>query len=503
MVARVCALGLVAGLAVSLTGCNAGYTAVGPAGEVDASRRDLVVAVGAEPVNLDFTTTAGAAIPQLLLGNVYETLVTVDQGGAVVPLLAESWTLSEDRTVYEFTLRQGVLFSDGRHMTADDVVASINAVQSEWLNAIKSQMDVVASAEAVGTEVVKVTLAQPSNQWLFSMATAVGAIFPADVNFDRATQTVGTGPFSVVEVSPGNHITLAGRADYWGGIPAMDQITVRYLTDTTASVNGLRSGDIDMIWGMESGDQAAALEGVAGIHVSAGTSTGEVLLSFNNRQAPFDDLRVRQAFAFAIDREAVMESATAGYGHLVAAMVTQQDPYYEDLTSEFAYDPAKAKALLAEAGVTNLHVRFDVPSRPYATTAAQVVQSQLAAVGVTATIHVLEFPAVWLDQVFTRHDFQMSVIMHSEARDLLTVLQPDYYLGFHDPAIMKAAAVADAGTHDEWVSGMRAVVRKIVEETPGVVLYQAPTLIAANENLTGIAVNAVTESMDLTGLRWQ
>jgi peptide/nickel transport system substrate-binding protein len=159
---------------------------------------------------------------------------------------------------------------------------------------------------------------------------------------------------------------------------------------------------------------------------------------------------------------------------------------------------------LSEAGISGLTISLDVPNLPYATAAAEVLVSQLAQVGITATINVLEFPAVWLDQVFTRHDFDTSIIMHSEARDLLTVFgSPDYYVGYDNPAVLERAAQADSASEAQWITGMREVVRMISNDTPAVVLYLAPTLIVANSQLAGIRPNAVTESMDLTELHWQ
>ncbi|QAY64876.1 ABC transporter substrate-binding protein [Xylanimonas allomyrinae] len=489
-------------MVAALAACTAGSTAQDPSASPGAARTDVTIAVGAEPVNLDFTTTSGAAIPQLLMNNVYETLVKIDQDGSLVPLLATSWDVSDDRTQYTFHLRQGVTFSDGRPFTADDVVASFDRVRTDWLNAIKGKMDVVASTEKVDDATVRVTLSQPSNAWLFNLGTSVGAIFPATLDFDLKTAAVGTGPYEVTQVRQGDRIVLAGRDDYWGGPARLTTVTVRYLTDTTAAVNALRAGDVDMLFNSATGDQVRQLAGNAAFQVVEGTSTGDVLLSFNNRTAPFDDVRVRQAFAYAIDRQAVMDTASAGYGTLVGAMVTPQDPFYEDLTGVHPYDPDKARALLAEAGQQNLRVTFDVPNLAYATTAAELIVSQLAEVGVTATISTLEFPAVWLDKVFTRHDFQMSVIQHSEANDMLTVFHRDYYLGYDDSVIAPIAARADAGTPEEFVTGMKQVARQIVDDAGGVVLYLAPTLIVADKGLTGIAANAVTESMDLTTLAW-
>jgi peptide/nickel transport system substrate-binding protein len=492
----------VAGVAaLALAACSAGSTATGDGAGV--ARTEATVAVGAEPVNLDFTTTAGAAIPQLLLNNVYETLVKVDQQGEPQPLLAESWTVSADRTVYDFTLRDGVTFSDGTPLQADDVVASIDRVKTAWTTSLKAKMDVVAKAEALDPTHVRVTLAHPSNAWLFDMGTSVGAIFPAKVDVDLKTAAVGSGPYEVTQVVQGDHITLTGRDDYWGGAPALRTVTVRYITDPVAAQNALRAGDVDMLFNLAQPDSVDQLAADTGLQVIEGTSTGEVLLSYNNRVAPFDDVRVRRALAYAIDREAILDATAGGHGTLLGAMVPPTDPYYEDLTDAYPYDPARARELLAEAGADDLHVTFDVPNRGYATSAAEVIVSQLADVGVTAKIVTDEFPAVWLDKVFTRHDYQMTLILHSEARDLLAVYgDPGYYVGYDSAKIADAAARADAGTPEQYVTGMRQVVRTIVADAPGQVLYLMPNLVVAAAGLEGIPANAVTESMDLTDLHW-
>ena len=235
-----------AGAVVVLT--TAALVAACSAGSGEATggaRTDVVVGLTGEPTNLDFTTTSGSAIPQLLMNNVYEGLVTVDQEGEVQPRLAESWEVNGDRTGYTFTLHDGVTFSDGSPFTADDVVASINRVQDDWTLSLRSKMDVVEQAEAVSDTEVAVTLKHPSNAWLFDMGTSVGAMFPDDLSADLATETVGTGPYTVEEVAPGDHITLAARDDYWGDAPAVPDVTVRYFADANAQANAVRSGDVD------------------------------------------------------------------------------------------------------------------------------------------------------------------------------------------------------------------------------------------------------------------
>ncbi|MFI2490030.1 ABC transporter substrate-binding protein [Promicromonospora kroppenstedtii] len=485
--------------AALLTACSAGSSS----GGASAGRTDVVVGLTGEPTNLDFTTTSGSAIPQLLMNNVYEGLVTIDQEGEVQPQLAEKWEINGDRTVYTFTLHDGVTFSDGSPFTADDVVASIDRVQDDWTLSLKSKMDVVESAEAVSDTEVAVTLTHPSNAWLFDMGTSVGAMFPDDLSVDLATEAVGTGPYTVEEVATGEHITLAAREDYWGETPAITDVTVRYFADANAQANAVRAGDIDMAYNMQAPDLLAGLEQDQDLQVIDGTSTGEVLLALNNARPPFDDLNVRRAIMYAIDREAVLDTAWAGHGELIGSMVPPTDPYYQDLTGAYPYDPDRARELLAEAGAEDLSITFDVPTRPYAEAVAQVVVSQLAEVGVDAKIVPAEFPAVWLDKVFTEHDYEMSVILHTEARDMLTVFgDPDYYIGYDNPELGQVAEKADEGSPDQYVAGMQEVSRMIVDDAASDPLFLFPNTVVADAALSGIAANATTESMDLTGLRW-
>jgi peptide/nickel transport system substrate-binding protein len=492
------------GAAVVLTTATLGAcTAGSSSGGASAGRTDVVVGLTGEPTNLDFTTTSGSAIPQLLMNNVYEGLVTIDQEGEVQPQLAESWEINGDRTVYTFTLHDGVTFSDGSAFTADDVVASIDRVQDDWTLSLKSKMDVVESVEAVDDTQVAVTLTHPSNSWLFDMGTSVGAMFPDDLSADLATEAVGTGPYTVEEVATGEHVTLAARDDYWGEAPAITDVTVRYFADANAQANAVRAGDVDMAYNMQAPDLLAGLEQDQDLQVIDGTSTGEVLLALNNARPPFDDLNVRRAIMYAIDRKAVLDTAWAGHGQLIGSMVPPTDPYYQDLTGAYPYDPDRARELLAEAGAEDLSITFDVPTRPYAEAVAQVVVSQLADVGIDAKIVPAEFPAVWLDKVFTEHDYEMSVILHTEARDMLTIFgDPDYYVGYDNPRLDEVAEQADQGSPDQYVAGMQEVSRMIVDDAASDPLFLFPNTVVADAALSGIAANATTESMDLTGLRW-
>ena len=488
---------------LALTACSAGSG--GTSSEGSAENTSVTVALTGEPVNLDFTTTAGAAIPQALMSNVYEGLVEIDQAGKIQPLLAESWELSNGNKTYTFKLREGATFSNGEAFTAEDVKFSIERVQSDaWVSSLKKKMDIVDSVEVNSDTEVAVTLKQPSNAWLFDMGTLVGAIFDPSGVDDLAGTAIGTGPYEIDAWNRGQSIEFATREDYWGEAPAVENVSLRYFADAVATTNALQSGDVDVVYNMQSPELLSSFESDGKYQVLEGTSNGEIVLSMNNNMAPFDDLRVRQAVMHAIDRQAVVDTAWNGYGTVVGGPVPTTDPYYEDLNDVYPYDPAKAESLLAEAGAQDLDITFTVPTRPYATAVSEIVVSQLADVGINAKIESAEFPAVWLDEVFTKQDYQMSVVLAVESRDVLAMFNnPDYYLGYDNSKIKDLAAEADAADEAGYVDGMKQVVRTIVDDAAANTLFIFPNIVVAKAEVSGIPANSVTEALDLTNLGWK
>lgn len=492
------AAALLSAAVLVLSACTAGYTARDDAGAAPAG--SLTVALTAAPSNLDFTTTSGAAIPQALMGNVYQGLVAVDDRGALVPALASGWRVDDSRTVYTFELQPGVSFSNGDPFDAESVKFSVERVKSgAWSNGLKTGMDVVKSVQVRGEHSVAITLSRPSQAWLWTMATLVGAQFTPNGTQHLASQAVGTGPFAVSSWKPGQSLTLSRREHYWGQPSAAPQITLRYYADPTTATNALRNGAVDVVAGMQAPDLLPGFQRDPEFRVTEGTTTGEVVMSMNNQRAPFNDVRVRRAVMYAVDRRAVLDSAWAGRGSLIGAPVPPTDPYYEDLNNAYPHDPAKATALLKQAGVHGSTVTFSVPDLPYAVAAAQVVVSDLKKVGLNVRIKQQEFPAVWLDQVLTKHDYQLSVISHVEPRDLLSLLGKGYYLGYDSSRIAALAATADAGDDATYADTMRQVVRRaVVEDAVADTLFLLPNLNVMRADVSGMPLNAPTTALDLT-----
>ena len=448
-----------------------------------APRDNVVVAASAAPAGLDFTTTGGAAAPQALVGNVYETLVRIDASGTPVPHLAER--VERDGGVFTFHLRDGVTFADGTPFTADDAAFSIHYVQNEWTNGLKAQMDPVTHVEVVDEHTLRVAVEggeAAEDAWLWSMGTLTGAMMtPAGVD-KLATAPLGTGPYTVKRFDVGEAIEFDAREDYWGGDVARDGL-IRYFDDPVSAVNALRVGDADVVWGMQAPQLIDTLP--ENIRVGVGTTNGEVLLSMNNTRAPFDDPDVRRAVAYAVDRAAVNEVVYNGLGtDTGGAPVPPTDPWYPG-RDFYPFDPDKARELLA--GRTP-EITITVPNRPYAQEASELLYSQLQDVGFRVRLETVEFPAVWLNQVLKGHDYQASLVSHVEPRDVPMLFgNPEYYLGYDNAVVRERIAAGD----------MAGAVEQIMDDAAALTLTNAPNIVLYAPGVSGLDPNVVTDSLPL------
>ncbi|GAA3151717.1 MULTISPECIES: ABC transporter substrate-binding protein [Nonomuraea] len=488
------------GLLLATAACGGGGSGDTGGGGGGSKAQSLSVGFVAEPANLDFTSTEGAAIPQALLVNVYEGLVKLDQNGEIVPLLAEKWDVSDDRKTYTFTLRKDVKFSSGAPFTADDVVFSLDRVRSDWKLKIKSQLDVIDDVEKKDGTTAVVTLKRPSNGFLYAMATRLGAMFSRTGVADLANKPVGTGPYVLGAWRRGDSIRLDANPSYWGTKPPVSSVTLKYFKDATAMNNALLTGGIDVISSVQAPESLQQFADPNRFETVEGTTNGEVVLSMNNGRPPFDDKKVRQAVRHAIDHKALLDTAWAGRGQLIGSMVPPTDPWYEDRTGDYPYDPAKAKQLL---GGKTYDVKMRIPNLPYAVSSAQVVKSQLAQVGITADIEPLEFPARWLDQVFTKGDYDLSIINHVEPRDMGIFADKSYYFRYDNPEFGKLLASADEGTEQQQTDDLKQAAKLLSDDAAADFLFLFPNLIVAKKGVTGLPKNGISESFDFTALSRQ
>ena len=181
---------------------------------------------------------------------------------------------------------------------------------------------------------------------------------------DLANTAIGTGPYDIKAWNRGQSIELAARDGYWGDKPKVKNGYPALLRRRRRHHQRAATGDVDVVYNMQAPELLSSFKTDPKYQVLDGTSNGEIVLSMNNKVAPFNDVRVRKAVMYAIDRKAVVDTAWSGYGTVIGAAVPPTDPYYEDLNGLYPHDPAKAKELLKEAGAENLDDHLHRPDPP-------------------------------------------------------------------------------------------------------------------------------------------
>ncbi len=360
----------------------------------------LIAAQGSEPDQLDPHMTSAYASFQVL-ENVYDTLVQPAADLSMEPALAESWEISDDNLTWTFTLRSGVKFHNGRDLVAQDVVYSFERIIAEGLNGWR--FGAVDTISAPDDATVVMTLTQPSPNLLVSIAGFKGmAIIPEEIVTDGSigTSPVGTGPFRFVSQSPDQGIVLEKNPDYWRageGLPKLDGIQFVQIPDAGTKLTALRTGEVHWIDTVPPQD-IESLSGEDGVTVGRVPGGDYHYFALNQNLPPFDDVRVRQAIAHAINREEIAEAAQFGAATAnQAAIPASNAAWYLDYAPFGSGDAATAQGLLDEAGVSGLTIDFLVSSDfPETVTQAQVISAELAAVGITVEITDVDF-TTWLD----------------------------------------------------------------------------------------------------------
>lgn len=463
----------------------------------------VVVGFVLEPVNLDISGTAGAPIPQVLLGNVYEGLVRIDEDGAIVPLLARDYSVSEDGLVYTFLLGEAV-FHDGSALTASDVVWSLRRVSdqsaTDVLPAVLQQFARVADVSADGDEIV-VTLSERDNDLLFNL-TQRGGVILREGTTGLADTANGTGPFRLASWDRGNAITLERFDAYWGEPAASAKVVFRYVQDATALSNAMLAGEIDVLSTVQAPELLSAFEGRDDLVVQSGYTSCEVTLGMNNSRAPLDDVRVRRAIRHAIDKRALIDTAWAGYGLEIGSFVPPTDPWYEDLSGLVPHDPAASRRLLAEAGVApGTALTLDVPPVAYALNSQEFIAASLQEVGLDVTIRPIEW-AEWIDRVFTKTDYDLTIVCHVEQYDMAIYSNPDYYFRYDSqPYRDLIAAAAGAPSQAERTDALRAAARRLADDSASDWLWLLPNLQVSKKSVSGVPLNAVGDAYSVARLR--
>jgi len=485
---------LLAGAALAIVTAAPGY----------AARTDLVLGMPLEPPHLDPTAGAAAAIDEVLYANVFEGLTRVGSGGETLPALAESWTVSEDGKTYTFKLRTSVKFHDGSDFAADDVKFTLDRARAEnSTNAQKGLFAAIDTVEAVDPATVKVTLKNPQGSFLYNLGWGDAVIVAPESAETNKEKPIGTGPFKFDNWAKGSSITLVKNSDYWGEAAGLDKAEFRIIPDAAAAIPALLSGDVQALPNFNLGDALPQVQSDPRFKVVIGATEGETVLSTNNKKPPFDQLKVRQAIAHALDRKAIIDGASSGLGTPIGSHFSPANKAYIDLTGTYPHDIAKAKELLKEAGLENgFKATLKLPPVAYARDGGQIIASELREIGIELEIIPVEW-ADWLSQVFTEKNYDLSIVSHTEPNDIDIYARKDYYFNYDNPAFDKVIEELNLTSDDAKRTALYQQAQKILaDDAVNGFLFELPKIGIWDAKVEGLWENSPIQANDLTKVKW-
>ena len=442
--------------------------------------------------SLDPHQTVAAGTREVLF-NIFEGLVKPNSDGEMIPAVAEKYELSEDGTMYTFTLRDGVKFHNGQTVTAEDVVYSINrcaAVPEGQEKPLVAAFSAVRSVEALDEKTVTVTIARRDLEFISYMPVA---IIPAGYA-DQATAPVGTGPFRFVSRTPQENFIMERFEDYWGTPAWLDKVTYKICENADALVMNLNGSSIDLCAHLTSA-QAAQLN--SNFKVLEGTMNLVQAIYLNNQAKPFDNQLVRQALCYAIDRQGIMDMVADGHGTAVGSSIYPAFTKYflPELVDKYPHSVEKAKELLAQAGYPNgFDMTISVPNnyQPHMDT-AEVVAEQLREAGIRVTIQPVEW-STWLDTIYNGRQFQATLVgvdaANMTARAMLERFTSDHaknFINYSNPAydalFQQAINATDEATQTDLYKQMETM---LADTAANVYIQDLSDLVAMRQDLGGL-----------------
>lgn len=392
--------------------------------------RTLVVAEDVVPQTFD-PTQSSQIRTWYMWQLVYEGLVRADVTGRIEPVLASRWTVDPAQTTYEFTLRDGVKFSDGSPVTPEDVVFSFQRLQEKGLPYAKDRFKTLESVTKVDDKRVRFKLKNPDAGFLLNLGSpfVVGSAIMSQKwaqSHDPRREMLGTGPFRMVSYTPNQQLVLKRNDDYWNkeAMAKVSDLVIRYMPEQSAQIAALKSGQIDLMF--PSAEGKLQLRGDNSVSVVQVNSTNTIRLNVNTNRPPFSNVDVRRAISLAINRPAMVQGAFLGE----AVPSAQMPPSYTwapkgDGLKYHRYDLAQAKALLAKAGYPNgmdITLNHLAGYATYLDRVAELLKTQLAQANIRVTIQANQ-NAVWLDKQ-NKADYEIMTNEYAYQADPLFYLMP-------------------------------------------------------------------------------
>lgn len=362
----------------------------------------IIYAQGADPRGLDPALVDDGESAKVMV-NIYEGLLKYNKDSTdVEPSLAESWDVSTDGLTYTFHLKKGVKFQDGTDFNAEAVKFNIDRQLApkvtEDMGYAGFVFGSVKDVEVIDDNTVKINMTSPSTPFLNNLAMCLAApiVSPKalqDNNNNVNENPVGTGPYTFVSWTKGQNIVLKRNDTYWGTKALTKNVIFKFISDNSARVVALNNGEADIIDGIDATVVKQIEDEGNKIYTAPGMNVN--YMAFNTTVAPFNDAKVRTAISQAINVPELVKSLYQGYAEAATSILPTFMPGYDKSIAQVAFDQAAAKATLASAGVTKLHIITYTNPRPYNTANGQAlseaIQGYLKNVGVEATIDAFDW----------------------------------------------------------------------------------------------------------------
>ncbi|MFZ1815928.1 MAG: ABC transporter substrate-binding protein [Rhizobiaceae bacterium] len=470
-----------------------------------AAKDTLTLGVVLEPPHLDPTAGAAAAIDEVVYANVFEGLTRIGSQGEILPALAESWEISDDGKTYTFKLHTDVKFHDGSGFDAEDVKFSLDRARAaDSTNAQKGLFAAIENVEVLDPATVKITLSSPAGNFLFNMGWGDAVIVAPESAEANKENPVGTGPFKFSSWAKGSAIEIVRNDDYWGSKAALAKATFRIIPDASAAIAALQAGDVDGFPNFPAPEAVPAFQADARFAVVLGSTEGETILSTNNKRAPFSDLKVRQAIAHTIDRQAIIDGAMFGMGTPIGTHFAPHHPaYVADTINTYPHDIARAKELMKEAGFeSGFKATLVLPPPTYARRGGEIIASQLREIGIELEIVPVEWKQ-WLEGPF-KGDFDLTIVSHTEPMDIGIYAKQDYYFGYDSQEFRDVMDKLNLTTDDATRYSLMGDAQRIISrDAVNGYLFELAKTGVWDAKIDGLWANSPVQANDLTGVSWK
>ena len=467
-------------------------------------RQQVTISISLEPDGLDPTISHAASVGQVVHYNVLEGLVKIDEAGQPQPLLAQQWRVSHDRLRYTFDVHPQARFHDGSALTAETVRYSFSRAQQlgKKNKAHETLFGNIAAMQVLSTHTLQIDLHRPDPHLLFRLGESTAVILHPATADHTAQHPIGTGPYQFVHWQRGHSVRMRRFDDYHTPKPHLvADATVRFMPVIDEQAIGMERGEIDVSFNFITHD-LHRFQSDPRYQVLMGATSGKGMLAINHRIPALADVRVRQAMAHAIDKQAFIDRVMKGRSTAIGSHFAPADPGYLNLTSTAPYNPAYARRLLQDAGIQlPLTLTLTALPVPYALEGAPVIAEYLADIG----IHVKVVPvtwAQWLNETF-QGQFELSLITHVEPLDHLIYQDPDYYFGYDSAAYRQLIARYHASDNARERQQLFAdVQRHLAADAVNVWLFSPQMCTVARKGLQGLRTNHPILVHDISAMHW-